>query len=304
MTTTANPLAGKDTVSPTAPAVIDLSMPIGDHRGDPAVLGRQVWSHVDGPRRIGRKAAFSWRLPVRKRISRAVGYLTGRRRIDARCFPDGIFLGNELLTLSVHAGTHLDAPFHYGPECAGAPAKRIEDVPLDWCFGPGVVLRLTHKSHAEQITAEDLAAELDRIGHELRPGEIVLLHTGSDKLWPSPAYFSAHPGMSVAATEFILDAGIRIIGIDTAGFDLPAPVMIDRFYRTGDSRHLWPCHLLGRRREYLQIERMGNLDRLPRPTGFTVCCPPINVTGAGAGWTRPVALVPPDIAEPSNATEG
>ncbi|WP_370937685.1 cyclase family protein [Amycolatopsis sp. cg13] len=280
-----------------AATIVDLSMPVADLPFDPGVVRIKPWTHKDGPRRIGRKAAFSRQLPLPTRMRRAAGYLTGRRRIDERSFPDGLFLGNEFLTLSVHAGTHMDAPFHYGPTCEGGAAKRIHEIPLDWCVGPGVVLTLTHREAGESITADDLAGELDRIGHELSPGEIVLLRTGSDRLWPTPAYFGGHPGMTVPALEFLLDRGIKVIGTDAAGFDLPAGVMIERYYRTGDRTHLWPCHLYGRRREYLQIERMGGLDRLVRPTGFTVCCLPINVRDAGAGWVRPVALVPADASE-------
>ncbi|MBM7858601.1 cyclase family protein [Lentzea nigeriaca] len=275
--------------------IVDLSMPVADLPFDPGVVKIEPWTHADGPRRIGRKAAFSRHVPLATRLGRAIGYLTGRRRIDERSFPDGLFLGNEFLTLSVHAGTHVDAPFHYGPTCEGKAAKKIHEIPLDWCVGPGVLIGLTDKKPGESITVEDLTAELDRIGHELQPGEIVLLHTGSDHLWPTPAYFGGHPGMTVPALDFLLDHGIRVIGTDTAGFDLPAPVMIERYYRTGDRTHLWPCHLFGRTREYLQIERMGHFDRLPAPTGFTVCCLPINVRGAGAGWARPVALVPAEI---------
>jgi kynurenine formamidase len=299
MTATSDVLAASGSI-----AVIDLSMPIGGGGGDPGVMRREVWSHADGPARIGRKAAFARRIPVRPRVARALGYVTRRRRIDRRSFPDGTFLGNELLTLSVHAGTHVDAPFHYGPDCEGARAKRIDEIPLEWCIGPGVLLTLTHLAPRALISAADLDAEIDRVGYRPREGDIVLLHTGSDRLWPTPAYFTAHPGMTVEATEFLLDHGVRVIGTDAAGFDLPAPVMIDRFYRTGDSDHLWPCHLFGRRREYLQIERMGHLDRIPRPTGFTVCCLPINVAEAGAGWARPVALVPSVAMRPGGNTTG
>ncbi|GAA4233581.1 hypothetical protein GCM10022254_36350 [Actinomadura meridiana] len=277
---------------PAGAALIDLSMPIEPNPFDPAVLRRQLWRHEDGGRRIGRKAAFNRRLPLWTRLSRAAAYVTRRRRIDAGCFPDHSFLGNELFTLSVHAGSHMDAPFHYGPLCEGRDALRIDQIPLDWCVGNGVLLRLTHKKACEEISAEDVAAELDRIGHVPRQGDIVLIQTGSDELWPGPRYFGAHPGMSVGAVRHLTDHGVKVIGIDTAGFDLPAPVMIERFYATGDPSCLWPCHLFGRTREYLQIERMGGLARLPRQTGFTVLCPPIRVTDAGAAWVRPVAVVP------------
>ena len=39
-----------------------------------------------------------------------------------------------------HTGTHVDAPYHYGPLSEGKPARRIDEVPLEWCYAPGVIL--------------------------------------------------------------------------------------------------------------------------------------------------------------------
>jgi len=52
----------------------------------------------------------------------------------------GVHSAMERVTLSTHAGTHVDAPIHYGPTSEGLPAKTIDQVPLEWCFGDGVVL--------------------------------------------------------------------------------------------------------------------------------------------------------------------
>src|SRR6185369_1973108 len=92
-----------------------------------------------------------------------------------------------------HTGTHVDAPYHYGPTAEGKPARRIDEVPLEWCFAPGVVLDMRHKADGEFITPLDLQAALDRIGHRLQPLDIVLLHTGADKRLYGREYF-AQPG--------------------------------------------------------------------------------------------------------------
>ena len=96
-------------------------------------------------------------------------------------------LAHERVSLSSHGGTHVDAPLHYGPLCEGKPSKSIEQVPLDWCYGPGVVIDCSHKKPAEFITKDDLIAALGKIPHKLKPNEIVLLRTDASKHFDDPA---------------------------------------------------------------------------------------------------------------------
>lgn len=58
--------------------------------------------------------------------------------------PDGNGWANDKVTLSSHAGTHVDAPWHYYPTCGGSRARTIDELPLEWFFGDGVVLDLRH----------------------------------------------------------------------------------------------------------------------------------------------------------------
>ena len=55
------------------------------------------------------------------------------------------------VTAITHCGTHVDAPWHYSPTSGGAPAKRIDECPLEWFFGDGVVRNLRHKRPGERI---------------------------------------------------------------------------------------------------------------------------------------------------------
>jgi len=63
------------------------------------------------------------------------------------------------------------------------------------------------------------------------------------------------------------------------------------FEKTGDKSIIWEAHFAGREREYCHIEKLANLDKIPKPFGFKVACFPIKITGASAGWCRPVAIV-------------
>jgi kynurenine formamidase len=200
-------------------------------------------------------------------------------------WPDGVALSAEIVTLSTHSGTHVDAPLHYGPAERGE-TRTIDEVPLEWCYGAGVLLDFTEHDRVAGITRPDVEAELARIGHTLKPLDIVLVMTGTDL--KEPGYESRHPGLRVDATEFLVDSGVKLIGIDAWGLDRPFELMVDDA-RAG-SAQFWESHLLGRRKEYCQIERLANLDALPRPTGFIVSAFPFKLERASAGWARVVAI--------------
>lgn len=206
-------------------------------------------------------------------------------------YSDGLGWAVEEVQAITHTGTHVDAPYHYGPKSEGKPARRIDEVPLEWCFAPGVVLDMRHKGDGELITVENLQAALERIEYGLKPRDIVLLQTGADKRLGSADYF-AQPGLGRESTLWLVEQGVRVIGIDAYTIDRPFAAMVADFQRTGDGRHIWPAHFAGITREYCQIEKLANLDQIPRPHGFWVSCLPVKIKAASAAWCRAVALVP------------
>lgn len=208
---------------------------------------------------------------------------------DPSVLPDCELLSLDTLTLTTHTGTHVDAPSHYGSTASYGVPAHIDQMPLDWFWRPGVVLDLTAEPTGA-VGADRLRQEFTRIGYTPQPMDIVLLNTGADKLAGSPRYFSEFTGLDGPAVNLLLDLGIRVVGTDAFSLDAPFQYMIESYQRTGDRGALWPAHFAGREREYCQIERLGNLAALPAPTGFTVACFPVKITGAGAGWARAVAI--------------
>jgi len=204
---------------------------------------------------------------------------------------DGRGWAVEEVRAITHTGTHVDAPYHYGPTAEGRPARTIDQVPLEWCFAPAVVLDVRHLTAGAFITVADLEAALRRIDYRLRPLDIVLLHTGADKRLGSPDYF-AQPGLGREGVLWLTEQGVKVIGIDAYTLDRPFADMVADYRRTGDGRFIWPAHFAGITREYCQIEKLANLECLPRPHGFFVSCLPVKIQGASAGWCRAVALVP------------
>ncbi|HVT29255.1 MAG TPA: cyclase family protein, partial [Lacipirellulaceae bacterium] len=72
-----------------------------------------------------------------------------------------------------HTGTHVDAPYHYGATSEGKPARTIDQVPLEWCFAPGVVIDVRHIPAGALITVRDLEQQLAKIEYRLRERDIV-----------------------------------------------------------------------------------------------------------------------------------
>lgn len=205
-------------------------------------------------------------------------------------FPGGMGISNETVTLTTHSGTHVDAPSHYGPFSMGSAAKTISEVPLEWCYGPGLRVDVRHRAPGEEITLDDVREALARDQLRMRPGDILLLWTGRDRLWGTQEYLTDYPGLGEEATRYIVESGVRMIGTDAWGLDRPARDMIEDFQNFGDASALWPAHLYGREQEYCQIEKLSNLDQLPGADGFLIACFPVKLRGLGAGWTRTVAI--------------
>ncbi|MED3994631.1 cyclase family protein [Peribacillus frigoritolerans] len=230
-------------------------------------------------------------MPLINKIRRIPEYLKHKKLLKRSSFPDNMFLSNEFLSLSVHCGTHIDAPFHFGPYCEGERAQFIHELPLEWFISDGVVLDLTHKLPNTLITEQDIKDALFLINYTLKPFDIVLIRTDFDLYWPKKDYFAKHPGMSRQATEWLISQGIKIIGIDTNGFDLPFMQMTNSYLTNKDPGNLWPSHMLGREKHYLHIERLANLRNIPVPYGFKVSCLPILIKDVGASWIRAVAII-------------
>ena len=247
--------------------IIDLSLPHQNFASEPYSPIITHTTHDEGARRLAALA-----------------------KIDPTDFEGGMALASDEVTASTHAGTHVDAPWHYGPTCEGKPSKTIDQVPLEWCYGNGVVLDFRYLEQGSEITVEDVKEALKKIDYTLNEGDIVLIETGADKYWGTNKYLPAQSGLGMDATEFIVNQGVRVIGIDGWGLDRPVAKMSEAYHSTHNKKALWPSHFFGRQREYLQVEKMANLDKLPS-TGFKVCVFPIKIERGSAGWTRAVAIL-------------
>ena len=211
--------------------------------------------------------------------------------LKASDLPDGQGWAVERVTLSTHNGTHIDAPWHYHPTMNnGQRAATIDEIPLDWCLQPGVKLDFRHFADGYVATAADVEAELKRIGHQLKPLEIVVVNTSAGVKYGEPDYVASGCGMGAEATLYLLERGVRVTGTDGWSWDAPFVHTARRYAQTGDASLIWEGHKAGRHIGYSHIEKLHNLEALPAD-GFMISCFPTTIERASAGWTRAVAIL-------------
>jgi kynurenine formamidase len=197
----------------------------------------------------------------------------------------------EWIRLMTHNGTHLDAPYHFHSTMnRGERAITIDEVPLDWCLQPGVKLDFRHLPDGCVATPEDVERELARIGHQLKPLDIVVVNTRAGSAYGKPDYVAAGCGMGREATLYLLERGVRLTGTDAWSWDAPFVHTKDKYAESGDAGLIWEGHKAGREIGYCHLEKLHNLEALPSH-GFTVSCFPVKIRGASAGWTRAVAIL-------------
>ena len=180
-----------------------------------------------------------------------------------------------------HIGTHIDSWGHVKPD-----APRAEGIPLDYCYGDGVVLDLTSKGPGDEISVADIqTAEEALTGYKIKPLDIILLRTDAAKHRLDKRYLTDHPGMTKESVHYLLDKGVKVMGIDAIGFDPPVPKMFER-------HKFWEAHRVMREREYYHLENLCNLHEIPAPYhSFTVSVLPVKWRGASAAPVRAIAIV-------------
>ncbi|MCH2194110.1 cyclase family protein [Kordia sp.] len=250
--------------------IIDLSKPIQYNKNDPWFM----------------------KVKIKHKPHRKAKWLIRVLGLPFKLFPKGFdgWADDTIKKMGVHSTTHIDAPWHYSPTVNGEKAKTIDEVPLDWCYGEGIVIDMKHKADFDAITVEDITTFLSENNLTIKPKMIVLIKTGRDKFNGTKDFHKIGTGMSAEATEWLIDQGIKVMGIDSWGWDLPLPYMLQKAKQTGNSELFWEAHLVGQRKEYCHMEQLVNLDALPH-TGFKVAVFPLKIVGASAAPARVVAIL-------------
>ena len=173
------------------------------------------------------------------------------------------------VTFVSSSGTYLDAPLHRHPQGLG-----VADLPLSSCVDlPGIKI-VAHEAKIE--------SSITSVGPEDLAGRAVLINTGWADKWGSPEYREQgkHPGLSGVAVDHLLEAGVRLVGIDSLNIDYLADESDDV---NGHNRFLDAGVPI--------VEQLTNLASLPTK-GFRFSAAPLALVATGSCPVRAYAIVP------------
>jgi len=251
----------------TKQRIVDLSLPIIDGGG------------------FGRSAKLSYFNHEQrgKTLAHAMGFDAGKINNRANAMEEFSFL-------TTHTGTHFDSPYHYTSTTQGKPALTVDQIPLEYCFGPGAWLDFSHKDAGDDITAEDMEEATHAIQYSIRPADIVLIHTGASYMYGQDSCDNMNPGVTREATLWLADRGVRLVGIDACCWDRPPELQIESVKQGTRQGRYMEGHRAAGERGICILEWLTNIDQLPHH-GFTVYAFPVKIERAGGSWVRAIAMV-------------
>jgi len=176
----------------------------------------------------------------------------------------------ELLFLSTHTGTHMDAPYHFLEKGA-----KIHEISLKKLVSETVLIK-TKKKDGESITKTDIRK------FEKKRGKIVnfssvIFYTGWQRNLQKKYYFTKNPGLSVSAAKYLASKKINLVGIDSPSIDLGK-----------DSK--FSVHQIFAKKGMLIVENLANLEKI-KSSKFHLVVLPLKLKNATGSPVRAIAFV-------------
>jgi kynurenine formamidase len=214
-------------------------------------------------------------------------------------FPGGVSKLTTVITTKFHASTHMDAPLHVLDG-----GLSIDQIPLESCYGEGVVVDMRHKGKWDIITAADLEKARPRI----QEGDFVVVNTGWHKYFLTQPYvfMNHYPGFYDSAAAWLVRKKVKAVAVDGGALDSPlahcpldknAPWLYQEYLEeTGKDANkefpiYEPCHLALARAGIPGIEIAGGqIDEVTGRRGTFVAFP-FRYEGGEAALVRLVAIV-------------
>ncbi len=195
----------------------------------------------------------------------------GMRGVDfeVRSTIDGKGWNTTILHLYSHAGTHMDAPYHFV-----AQGETLDNLVLEKCVGPAHVLDLTSVKPRDLITVEHLAPYAEKIG----PGSRLLLKTGWSARADTPEYRNHLPRVSLPLAKWLAERRIALLGVE-----MPAVADVN------NKEELTTVHQVLLGAEIVIVEGLANLNAL-RQKQVTFIALPLKLEGGDGSPVRAIAI--------------
>ena len=177
---------------------------------------------------------------------------------------------SELLFLSSHTGTHLDAPYHFQEK-----GEKIHEISLKRLVSSAILVK-SRKKGDQPITKTDIQ-KFEKKHGKIPSGSTVIFWTGWQKMIKNSSYFIRNPGLSVAAAKYLVSKKINLVGTDSPSIDLGK-----------DKR--FPVHHIFSKNNILIVENLANLEKI-RSSKFHFVVLPLKLKGATGSPVRAIAFV-------------
>jgi kynurenine formamidase len=177
----------------------------------------------------------------------------------------------KFLMMIDHYGTHVDAPSHIHPD-----GVSVEKIPVEDLMGDAVLLDVSDRPADTVITPALLEAALKKRGTEMRPGDIALIRAWP-KGWLEEGFYQCR-GINGEATDWLIERGVKAVGIDIATLDDLLPCDPTR-----------PAHVRLLKRNIPIMENFTNLEAIRAPR-FHFIGLPLKIRGLTASPIRAVAI--------------
>ena len=175
----------------------------------------------------------------------------------------------ELLFLSSHTGTHLDAPYHFVKN-----GTKIHQIPLDRLLGNAILIKIK-KGKNQAITKNDLVL-FERKNGNIPNHSSIIFHTEWQKNLNSDFYFINNPGLSESAATYLVSKRINLVGIDSPSIDL------------GKDK-TFSVHKILAKNNVLIVENLSNLNKISSKQ-FDFVILPLKLKDATGSPVRAIAI--------------
>ena len=177
---------------------------------------------------------------------------------------------SELLFLSSHTGTHLDAPYHFLEK-----GSKIHEISLKKLVSEAVLIK-SRKKRNETITKTDIQKFEKKHGKIASFSSVIFL-TGWQKNLQKKYYFTKNPGLSASAANYLASKKVSLVGIDSPSIDLGT-----------DSK--FSVHQIFAKKGTLIVENLANLEKI-KSSKFHLVVLPLKLKGATGSPVRAIAFV-------------